>query len=446
MGNTSNTPQQLNTRTITSFTENFFKKNFFFKKRYSTFLNRAQTFLQYSLNRKECDMGWKSCIDTLKTRAIGIAAGKSASVLSSNALNSLNQQPNLYNNWPRRVRPQIKYPIVPYKKLKYITRVLKYTDHMLFCKHADPILPALLKRKACILKKILTPTACILVNSLNSKNMRIPASHISPLMPKVVSGQNFIFKNIGIFIVNNLTNTLYVKSDLIKFKVKKKLFSFIFPNEVKNNFLKFKKTITFYNIVYKANYMYAKNTNSPYEINNLSDLNIRFFKNLEIVSLLFKNKMGNFFSKQSTPAYSTAINYLNNSKTLNVLESFGKNNSDNSFRTTEVRIPRIRFRPGYQRLWRQARHALKESLGANFTYQQQLTRYLVKFFKWVNLYSFSKNELALSKVAMYSQLIPDMETFNLFIINKLLYINGLSTFNKNFILTPGDSIQIIISK
>ena len=192
--------------------------------------------------------------------------------------------------------------------------------------------------------------------------------------------------------------------------------------------------------------MYAKNTNSPYEINNLSDLNIRFFKNLEIVSLLFKNKMGNFFSKQSTPAYSTAINYLNNSKTLNVLESFGKNNSDNSFRTTEVRIPRIRFRPGYQRLWRQARHALKESLGANFTYQQQLTRYLVKFFKWVNLYSFSKNELALSKVAMYSQLIPDMETFNLFIINKLLYINGLSTFNKNFILTPGDSIQIIISK
>lgn len=278
------------------------------------------------------------------------------------------------------------------------------------------------------------------------KNPLIPGNYLTPSAVKSVLGQNFIFKNIGIFIVNNLTSSLHVKSDLIKFKVKKKLFSFIFPNEVKNNFLKFKKMITLYDIVYKTNYAYTKNTNTPYEINKLSDINTRFFKNSEIISLLFKNKMGNFFSKKSLPAYSTTVNYLNNSKTLSLLESFGKNNSDNSFRTTEVRIPRIRFRPGYQRLWRQARHALKESLGVNFTYQQQLTRYLVKFFKWVNLYSFSKNELALSKVAIHSQLVSDTGTFNLFITNKLLYINGRHTFNKNFVLTPGDLVQIIISK
>jgi len=292
----------------------------------------------------------------------------------------------------------------------------------------------------------LTPTIFTLVKLLVYKNPLIPGNYLTPSAVKSVLGQNFIFKNIGIFIVNNLTSSLHIKSDLIKFKVKKKLFSFIFPNEVKNNFLKFKKMITLYDIVYKTNYAYAKNTNTPYEINKLSDINTRFFKNSEIIGLLFKNKMGNFFSKKSLPAYSTTINYLNNSKTLSLLESFGKNNSDNSFRTTEVRIPRIRFRPGYQRLWRQARHALKESLGVNFTYQQQLTRYLVKFFKWVNLYSFSKNELALSKVAIHSQLVSDTGTFNLFITNKLLYINGRHTFNKNFVLTPGDLVQIIISK
>ena len=72
--------------------------------------------------------------------------------------------------------------------------------------------------------------------------------------------------------------------------------------------------------------------------------------------------------------------------------------------------------------------------------------YLTQFFKWTKLYSFAQNELALNKVLIYSQLVPDTQTFNLFLINKLIYINGSHTFNKNFVLTPNDFIQVVVSK
>jgi len=325
---------------------------------------------------------------------------------------------------------------------------LVYPDPTVLCGYGSNTLPVIPTKKLFSKKSLAgLNTTCILKKPLTFKgDLLAHKNNLNPLKIKTISGQNFIFKNIGIFLINNLTNPIHIQPDLVKFKVKKKLFSFIFPNEIKNNFLKLKKSITLYSILYKIGHTYTKNANLPYTVNSLMDLNIRFFKNSEIINLFFKNGMSNFFTTKKIPTYTNTINYLNNSKTLNVLESLGKNNSDNSFRNTEVRISRVRFRPGYQRLWRQARHALKESLNLNFTYQQQLTRHLTKFFKWTNLYSFSKNELALSKVAVHSQLIPDMETFNLFIINKLLYINGAYTFNKNFILTPGDSIQIVISK
>ena len=427
----------------TTFAEIFFKKNFFFKKRYSAFLTKRQTFLQYPLSYKHGGTGWKNYINTLKTQTIAAFDNK----------NSYKRQFNEYLQ-PRDIdldKSLLHNSILiiqPRSKLIPVLSKLVYPDPTVLCGYGSNTLPVIPTKKLFSKKSLAgLNTTCILKKSLTFKGgLLAPKNNLNPLKIKTISGQNFIFKNIGIFLINNLTNPIHIQPDLVKFKVKKKLFSFIFPNEIKNNFLKLKKSITLYSILYKIGHTYTKNANLPYTVNSLMDLNIRFFKNSEIINLFFKNGMSNFFTTKKIPTYTNTINYLNNSKTLNVLESLGKNNSDNSFRNTEVRISRVRFRPGYQRLWRQARHALKESLNLNFTYQQQLTRHLTKFFKWTNLYSFSKNELALSKVAVHSQLIPDMETFNLFIINKLLYINGAYTFNKNFILTPGDSIQIVISK
>lgn len=305
--------------------------------------------------------------------------------MATNKKNSYSRKPNEYLQLCNiNFSKSTPLPIIqPRLRPTFVLSGLKYDGPTIFCGDTNSTSTIILKKKLFFKKGLAVPanTIYILKKSLTLKNLLAPSNDFNPLKIKAITGQNFIFKNIGIFLVNNLTSPLYIQPDLVKFKVKKKLFSFIFPNEVKNNFLKLKKSITLYSILYKIGNTYTKNTNLPYVVNSLMDLNVRFFKNSEIINLFFKNGMSNFFTEKKIPTPTKAVNYLNNSKTLNVFESLGKNNLDNSFRNTEIRIPRVRFRPGYQRLWRQARHALKESLNLNFTYQQQLTRYLTKFFK-----------------------------------------------------------------
>ena len=51
-----------------------------------------------------------------------------------------------------------------------------------------------------------------------------------------------------------------------------------------------------------------------------------------------------------------------------------QNISSGDFDTSELKISRIRFKPGYQRLWRNFRLAFAESINYRYTYQKQLTR------------------------------------------------------------------------
>tara|TARA_B110000503_G_scaffold141031_1_gene233410 strand:+ start:2512 stop:3075 length:564 start_codon:yes stop_codon:yes gene_type:complete len=187
---------------------------------------------------------------------------------------------------------------------------------------------------------------------------------------------------VGLFLLNNLNKLNNKNINPIKFKIKKKLFSFLFPNEIKNNFLKFKKSITLYSAVYKLNFVFNKNVNSYYQLSNLSNLYNKLLRNVTAskVNSLHLPSTNNFlYKKQHKNLRNTT--YFNTSKTLNTFENIGQNKLENSLKANEIRIPRVRFRPGYQRLWRQARGALKDSLGLNFTYQKQLTKYLTQFFK-----------------------------------------------------------------
>jgi hypothetical protein len=193
---------------------------------------------------------------------------------------------------------------------------------------------------------ILTKDLCF----KNSKNRISPSEQLDVRTTKYILGQTFIFKNIGFFLLNNLNNVYRCPSPL-KFKIKKKLFSFLAPNEVKNSLLRFKKAITLYNIVYKLNYIFSKGLNLSYQLNNLSNINRRLLRNSSITKLLFKTDAGHATTnKLTTTSRGVNTSYFSTSKTLDIVESLGRNNLDNSFKINEVRIPRIRFRPGYQRL------------------------------------------------------------------------------------------------
>jgi len=155
---------------------------------------------------------------------------------------------------------------------------------------------------------------------------------------------------------------------------------------------------------------------------------------------LFLNKINNTNFAQNS------LNFKTSKNDILYRNLFLLKGDDVSFKKSEVHITRIRFKPGYQRLWRDARTALKESLHIKFQYQYRLTRYLTRFFRQVSNYTFNYSEMAIDKIVIYSRLLPDHNTFNIFQENKLIYINGRIVFNKNLLAVENDLIQLIVSK
>lgn len=262
------------------------------------------------------------------------------------------------------------------------------------------------------------------------------------------TAKNFIFKNIGMFLHHH-TITSRHKPFNYKYFFKKKIFSFLYPNEVRNSLMNRKKKIIFYKLVFKINHKSKKKI-----FYNVAEFNKFFLKHYKIhlynqtSSAEFGNLNTLFNARPNYHKSSFNLNYLNYTQSVDEIlyeENFSHRGTDLSFRFSEVKIPRIRFKPGYQRMWRNARLALQELMDLKFIYQQQLTKYLVKFYKTSNYYNFSKTEMSLNRMIMYARLLPDNPTVNLFFEQKLIYLNGRITPNITTLLQTNDLIQLIIS-
>lgn len=183
-------------------------------------------------------------------------------------------------------------------------------------------------------------------------------------------------------------------------------------------------------------------------------------------SFFYYNDIKNFIISKSNLIknyYSFFLNSLNFEENHYIPHKGFKNNSKPSFlfllknessslvfdsffdEPDDFSISRIRFKPGYYRIWRNARNSLKSLLNLNFSYQHQLTRYLAKFYKLNRFTLFKYTELKLSNLLLFSNLVPDYSTSQLFINNKLIYVNGLLTTNSSLILVQNDLIQILVS-
>jgi len=235
-----------------------------------------------------------------------------------------------------------------------------------------------------------------------------------------------------------------------KYVFKKKLFSFLQPNEVRNELLKKKKQFIFYKLIFNKN---KKKPNSNfYSARKLKKL----FSNHNLK--LLSNKQYDFFH---SPLLTQHTRVSNNSSVMNAQnfshltreisevtdqESFKLRGDNNSFKLSEVKIPRIRFKPGYQRLWRKARTALKESLHVKFLYQQKLSKYIVRFFRQTNYYTYSRSEMELQKTVIYSRLLPDIPTVGVFLNQCLIYLNGASVTDPKTTVLQNDIIQFIVSQ
>jgi hypothetical protein len=234
-----------------------------------------------------------------------------------------------------------------------------------------------------------------------------------------------------------------VKPFTYKHLLKKKIFSFLYPNEVRNALMARKKKIVFYQLVYKIKHRSKKKSHHSFASFNKFFLN-HYRTSMQNVANV-SSMTHELFSKLSTRNSSTLVNYVTSRDEVLYDKNFIYRGIDLSFKRSEVKIPRIRFRPGYQRMWRNARNALKESMGLKFVYQQQLTRHLVRFYKNSSKYSFARSEMSANRIIMYSRLLPDNPTVTIFIDQKLVYLNGRLLHMHQTILVPNDLVQLVVS-
>lgn len=264
-----------------------------------------------------------------------------------------------------------------------------------------------------------------------------------PLHMRSRTDKSFIFKNFGIF----LTSFMFFnqsKPFTYKYLFKKKIFSFLYPNEVRNSLMARKKKIVFYQLIYKIKHKSKQKAHYSFTAFNKSFINQykTSLQNTSNASVTHK-----LFGKSAAPIQSSPglTDYVVSRDEILYDRNFSYRGVDLSFKRSEVKIPRVRFRPGYQRMWRNARNALKESMGLKFVYQQQLTRCLVRFYKNSNKYSFARSEMSVNRIIMYSRLLPDNPTVSIFIDQKLIYLNGRLLHTQQTILVPNDLIQLIVS-
>lgn len=108
-------------------------------------------------------------------------------------------------------------------------------------------------------------------------------------------------------------------------------------------------------------------------------------------------------------------------------------------------IRRVKFKPGYMTIWRQARSMLQKIFHLSFKYQYKLTKYLSKLVKFVKFKIILFREMRLDNIVLKSRLIPD-KTYTTFFIDKgLIYLNGTSCENGAVLLFMGDFVQMLIN-
>ena len=204
------------------------------------------------------------------------------------------------------------------------------------------------------------------------------------------------------------------------FLIKKKFYSFLRTNEYKKQIFDSRRKF-FISKVLKLLNTYSSKFNS---LNFFTNSNMRFLqKNQRIENEPYitspEDRMHSVHSK------------------LKVV------NTNRTYR--ELHMQRVRFKPGYQRLWRNFRLALAELVNFRYIYQRQLTRYLIKFSRKLtqNYYSFNENDVM--RVIIYTRLIPDEATFNLFHSNNLIFLNNKPLNDNKSFIYKNDFLQLEIT-
>ena len=241
--------------------------------------------------------------------------------------------------------------------------------------------------------------------------------------------KSFILHYVGLLIIPKLNFKLRLGSRPISI-TRRKLYSFIKPNELRFRAFSARRRLTVIKLIKRV---------------DKSTLSSRRLFSKDFVYTLFKRKHGSQgFS--ANPLFRLTASIKSN---VYYRENFFKfyDNSQGQPRVfqKDVSIERIRFKPGYQRLWRRFRLALAESLNIRYTYQQQLTKYLIKFSRKIFQRSYTVKENSLRNVMIYSRLVPDLATLKLMLDNSIIFLNHKLVGDWGIFIYKNDFIQFEVT-
>jgi len=238
---------------------------------------------------------------------------------------------------------------------------------------------------------------------------------------------SFIFKNIGVFFISRFSLCNH-SITFIKSQLKKKVFSFLYPGEEKKFiFLKRKRRVLTRLIVRPSKY---KNLYFSYKT---------FFHILKVsqYSVNLNNKIRNYSLGILNYLQPSINNARVGAKDFNFYDVFSK--------FSEPYIKRVRFKPGYQRLWRQVRATIQKTLNVKFRYQKRLTRYLTRFLRYSKRILFSYSEATLTKILIFSKLLPNLILINFFSSKQFIYLNSKLIMSLELIIIQNDFVQLIVT-
>lgn len=219
--------------------------------------------------------------------------------------------------------------------------------------------------------------------------------------------KSFILYYVGLLLLPKLNYKLRLSNRPVS-ATRKKLYSFIKPNELRFRAFSARRRLTVIKLMRRLD----RFTISPRRISSLQNAQSFFrsrgagetFSNNALFRLPILTKSNMYYKENFFKFYETT---LNQARTLH----------------RDVTVERIKFKPGYQRLWRKFRLALAESLNIRYTYQQQLTKYLIKFSRKISQRSYTIKENNLRNIMLYSRLIPDLATLRLLLRNSVVFLN-----------------------
>ena len=122
-----------------------------------------------------------------------------------------------------------------------------------------------------------------------------------------------------------------------------------------------------------------------------------------------------------------------------------KLNISTNYRSPAPHIRRIRFKPGYGRIWRIARKSIRELLDIPVRYQYRLTPKIQQKYFNMREGALAMKSLTIEFALMATHLLTDNWTSKLFFNSGNIFLNGINCTNRATRLFLNDFIQLLVN-